>query len=171
MKVIPDMLRIHWGWYLRFYYATDCSIKHYVLVSGKSKIPSDGWRSVVENVQKAQSSLRPEGTCVSHTWRMDRAFVGTEEKTPNNKRLVRLQIIFFLPYALSGVRVARSLVFCVSFVDHCLSFCPFSFGHCNVCPSSLYIFILLIWYLVAIVMYVLLRFTSSHYSFGILWPL
>jgi hypothetical protein len=36
-----------------------------------------------------------------------------------------------------------------------------SCGHCNVCPSSLYIFTLLLWYLVAIVMYVLLRFASS----------
>ena len=38
----------------------------------------------------------------------------------------------------SGVRVTRSLVLCVCFVDRCLSFCPFSFGHCVVCPSSLY---------------------------------
>ena len=27
---------------------------------------------------------------------------------------------------------------CVCFVDRCLSFCPFSFGHCVVCPSSIY---------------------------------
>ena len=33
----------------------------------------------------------------------------------------------------SGVRVARSLVFC--FVDRCLSFWPFSFGHRIICPS------------------------------------
>ena len=32
----------------------------------------------------------------------------------------------------SGVRVIRSLVLCVCFVDCCLSFCPFSFGHCVV---------------------------------------
>jgi len=30
--------------------------------------------------------------------------------------------------------VTRSLVLCVCFVDRCLSFCPFSFGHCVVCP-------------------------------------
>jgi hypothetical protein len=30
----------------------------------------------------------------------------------------------------SGVRVSRSLVLCVCFVDRCLSFCTFSFGHC-----------------------------------------
>jgi hypothetical protein len=40
------------------------------------------------------------------------------------------------------VRVTRSLFLCVCFVDHCLSFCPFSFGHCVVC-SSIYGFWLL----------------------------
>ena len=30
----------------------------------------------------------------------------------------------------SGVRVTRSLVLYVCFVDRCLSFCTFSFGHC-----------------------------------------
>ena len=30
---------------------------------------------------------------------------------------------------LSGVRVTRSLVLCVCFVDRCLSFCTFLFGH------------------------------------------
>jgi len=37
------------------------------------------------------------------------------------------------------------IVWC--FVDHCLSFCPSSFGHCNVCPSSIYGFWLPVWYL------------------------
>ena len=34
------------------------------------------------------------------------------------------------PPVLSGVRVTRSLVLYVFFVDRCLSFCTFSFGHC-----------------------------------------
>jgi hypothetical protein len=34
--------------------------------------------------------------------------------------------------------VFQSLVLCVCFVDRCLSFCTFSFGHCVVCSSSLY---------------------------------
>ena len=38
----------------------------------------------------------------------------------------------------SGVRVNRSLVLYVCFVDRCLSFCPFSFGHCVVCSSLVY---------------------------------
>jgi len=37
----------------------------------------------------------------------------------------------------SGIPVTRSLVLCVCFLDRCLSFCSFSFGHCVVCPSSI----------------------------------
>jgi hypothetical protein len=37
---------------------------------------------------------------------------------------------------LSGVRVTRSLVLYVCYVDRCLYFCTFSFGHCVVCSSS-----------------------------------
>ena len=51
----------------------------------------------------------------------------------------------FTPY-FSGVRVTRSLVLCVCFVDRCLSFCTFSFGLCAVCPP-IYEFGLLLWYL------------------------
>ena len=39
------------------------------------------------------------------------------------------------PPVCSGVCVTISLVLCVCFVDRCLSFCPFSFGHCVVCSS------------------------------------
>ena len=35
----------------------------------------------------------------------------------------------------NGVRVTRSLVLYVCFVDRCLSFCTFSFDHCVVCSS------------------------------------
>ena len=37
--------------------------------------------------------------------------------------------------SFSGVRVARSLVLCVCFVDRCLSICTFSFDHRIFCPS------------------------------------
>jgi hypothetical protein len=52
------------------------------------------------------------------------------------------------PPVFSGVRVTRSLVLCVCFVDRCLSF--------------LYFFFLL-----SIVLSVLLRYTDSDCSFGI----
>jgi hypothetical protein len=35
----------------------------------------------------------------------------------------------------------------VCFVEHCLSFCHFSFGHCVICPSSIYGIWLYLWYL------------------------
>ena len=63
------------------------------------------------------------------------------------------------PSVFSGVRVTRSSVLCVCFVDRCLSFCPFSFDHCVVCSSSIYEFWLPLWYL---------RFTDSDYPFDIL---
>jgi hypothetical protein len=46
----------------------------------------------------------------------------------------------------SEVRVTWSLVLCTCFVDPCLSFCTFSFGHCLVCPFSIYRFWLPLWY-------------------------
>ena len=39
------------------------------------------------------------------------------------------------PPCFSGVRVTWSLVSCLCFVDRCLSFFTFSFGHCVVCSS------------------------------------
>jgi hypothetical protein len=49
------------------------------------------------------------------------------------------------PPVFSGVRVTWSLVLYVCFIDRCLSFCPFSFGHCVVCFSSVYRFWLPLW--------------------------
>ena len=37
------------------------------------------------------------------------------------------------PPVFSGVRVTRSLVLYVCFVDRCFSFCTFSFDHCVFC--------------------------------------
>ena len=59
----------------------------------------------------------------------------------------------------SGVRVTRSLVLC-SFVDHCLSFCTFSLGHCVVCSSLIYGFWLPLWYRQLF----LQSYTNSWYS-------
>jgi hypothetical protein len=42
------------------------------------------------------------------------------------------------PPEFSEARVTRFLVVCVCFVERCLSFCTFSFGHCVVCSSSIY---------------------------------
>ena len=55
----------------------------------------------------------------------------------------------------SGVRVTRSLVLHVCFVDRCLSFCTFSFDHCVVCSSSIYGFCLPLWDLQTLLLVVL----------------
>ena len=44
----------------------------------------------------------------------------------------------FTSNSFRGVRVTRSLVLYVCFVDRCLSFCNFYFRHCDVCSSSIY---------------------------------
>ena len=60
---------------------------------------------------------------------MSVAYVRVKRKLSLTDFLIQLLSVF------SGVRVAPSFVLYVSFVDRCLSFCPFSFGHCVVCPS------------------------------------
>ena len=71
---------------------------------------------------------------------------------PLTVKTVEQELLIFpehlsLPSVFSGVRVTRSLVLCVCFVDRCLSFCTFSFGHYVVCSSSIYWFWLPLWYL------------------------
>ena len=61
---------------------------------------------------------------------------------------------------------------CLFFLDLRILISPLvSFVHCVVCSSSIYEISLPIWYLLSIVFSVLLRFTDSHYPFGIFWPL
>jgi hypothetical protein len=62
------------------------------------------------------------------------------------QELLTLPVHLSSPPVFSGVRVTRSLVLYVCFVDHCLSFCTF---------------------LLAIVLSVLLQYTDSDYPFGI----
>ena len=59
--------------------------------------------------------------------------------TKSNKVTASFEFNFRILYSslvFSGVCIARSLVFC--FVERCLSFRIFSFGHCVVCLSSIY---------------------------------
>jgi len=52
------------------------------------------------------------------------------------------------------------LELCVCFVDRCLSFNTFTFGHCVVCSSSIYGFWLPLWYLQTLI--VLAMFVWAH---------
>ena len=72
--------------------------------------------------------------------RLNTGFVArlTRRVSLEEQELLTLPKHLSSPPVFSGVRVTRSLVLYVCFVDRCLSFCPFSFGHCVVCSSSIY---------------------------------
>jgi hypothetical protein len=92
-----------------------------------------------------------------HSWRINEFATRLTRRVP----LVEQELFRstkFTP-SFSGIRLNRSLFLCGRFVDCCMSFCTFSFGHCVVCSSSIYGFWLPLWYLLAIVLSVLLRFT------------
>ena len=73
---------------------------------------------------------------------------------------------------LSRVRVAQSLVFCVVICRSLfVLFCPFSFGHCVVCPSVFWPLCCLSFCLLAIVLSFLLSFGHCVVFPSVFWPL
>ena len=83
-----------------------------------------------------------------HSW----LITGFVTRLPRRMPLVEQELLTLpehmsSPPVLSGVRVTRSLVLYVCFVDRCLSYCTFSFGHCVVCSSSIYEFWIPLWYI------------------------
>ena len=92
--------------------------------------------------------LTPYFRSFSHFW----IITGFVTRLTRRVPLVELELLLFPEHlssspVFSGVGVTPYLVLCVFFVDRCLSFCTFSFGHCVVCSSSIYGFWLLLWYL------------------------
>ena len=85
--------------------------------------------------------------CLSRSFPRSRLITGSVTRLTQRVPLVEQELLT-LPEHMSSipVRATRSLVLYVCFVDPCLSFCTFSFGHCVVC-SSIYGFSLLLWYL------------------------
>ena len=74
-----------------------------------------------------------------HSWLIARFVTRLIRRVPLvEQELSTVQEHMSSPPMLSGVRVTRSLVICVCFVDRCLSFCPFYFSHCVFCASSIY---------------------------------
>jgi hypothetical protein len=94
--------------------------------------------------------------------------------------MVQTQIVKKLNVKLGYTTTStRSLVLYICFVDRCLSFWLFLFGHCVVCSSSMYGFWLPLWYLQTLmfcrlwfVLFILLLYvlwlTASGYPVGIL---
>ena len=88
-----------------------------------------------------------------HSWLIPLVYSNSSYRVCNTMVQLVEQELFTLsdhlssPSVFSGVRITRSLVLCVCFVDRCLSFCTFSFGLCVVYSSSSYGFWLPLWYL------------------------
>jgi hypothetical protein len=102
---------------------------------------------------------------VPHSWLITGLVTRLTRRVPLvQQKLLTLPMHMSSPPVFSEVRVTRSLVLCVSFVDRYLSCCPFSFGHCVVCPFSSYGFWLPHWYLQTRLIYVVykLRFCTSY---------
>ena len=106
-------------------------------------------------------------TCGLFISRLDRfylCFCSSYSTTCRNMHLLTRPVF-------SGVRVTQCLVLSVCFVDRGLSFCSFSFGHCVVCSSSIYIFWLPLWYLqthLAIQSMSVMRIWTLHKSYSAL---
>ena len=86
--------------------------------------------------------------------------------------LVAFVLVCFMCMLCRSLLVRLYLLFwplcCLFFFDIRILFTTLvSFGHCAVCSSSIYGFCLPLWYLLAIVLSVLLRYTDSVYLFGI----
>ena len=87
-----------------------------------------------------------------HSWLITGCVTRLTRRVPLvGQELLSLPERLSSPPVFRRVRVTRSLVLCVCFVDRCLSFYTFSFGHCVVRSSSIYGF----W------------FNTSEYPFGI----
>ena len=89
--------------------------------------------------------------CDLFEWKRICLIIGFVTRLPRRVQLVEQELLTLpehlsSPPVFSGVRFTRCLVLCVCFVDRCLSFCPISFSHYIICPSSIY---------------------ASDYSFGI----
>jgi hypothetical protein len=76
-----------------------------------------------------------------HSWFISGFVTRLTRRVPLvEQELLTLPEYLSSPPVFSGVRVTRSLVLCVCFVDRCLCFYAFSVGHCVVCSSSIYRF-------------------------------
>ena len=92
--------------------------------------------------------LTPYFRFFSHSWLITGFVTRLTRRVPLvEQELLTLPEHLSSSSIFSGVGVTPYLVICVFFVDRCLSFCTFCFGHCVVCSSSIYEFWLPLWYL------------------------
>ena len=71
-----------------------------------------------------------EYLCHIHSWLITGLVTRLTRWVPLVKQELLTPLKYLsLPLVFSGIRITRSLVLCLCFVDRCLSFCTFSFGY------------------------------------------
>ena len=106
----------------------------YLHFSATSRLPDVMVKKTTKGFSVIQCNLR-EWVGV---WKLISMFVTRLTRRVPLVELLTLPEHLSSPLVFSGVRVTWSLVLYVCFVDRCLSFCLFSFGHYVVCSSSIY---------------------------------
>ena len=133
-------------WYKNVNVLCYCVITSKVLRSP----PRHGWRLWNIYVTNDHGYVPPvvnTSRSFPHSWLITRfVTILTRQVPPVEQELFTFREHMSSPPFFSGVRVTRSLLLCVCFVDCCLSFCTF-FCHCFVCSSSIYGLWLPLWYL------------------------
>ena len=138
---VPSLVKIHWRMLI-----LECSQRCYMVKNLPSDLDLWPWKSI-----GFQILLRTKyvPSLVKIHWRMLilECSQGCDGRTESS---VTISLRNFVGEGIITIswreQFTQSLVLCVCFVDRCLSFCPFSFSHCVVCPL-IYGFWLLLWYL------------------------
>jgi hypothetical protein len=140
-KYVPSLVKIHWRMLI-----LECSQGCYAVKILPGDLDLWPWKSI-----GFQILLRTKyvPSLVKIHWRMLilECSQGCDGRTESS---VTISLRNFVGEGIITIswreQFTQSLVLCVCFVDRCLSFCPFSFSHCVVCPL-IYGFWLLLWYL------------------------
>ena len=127
-------LEVLWQWLTTYLAALRCTCSHWVMSSLV-------YGSHTEQTYLSDGRTKDVYACFLTLVELMLMFLRRNPSVLFVFALILFSVVF------SVVRVTRSLDLCVCFVDRCLSFCNFSFGHCVVCPSSIYRFWLPLLYL------------------------
>ena len=140
---LPEKMDVHWLVYLSLY--SKCSDPH-------------SWNRIqfILREWNEYALLNAKWSIIS-CWKNN---LFCDDDDNDNSGLLTLPEHLSWPLVFSGVRVTRSLVLYVCFVDIWMSFCSCSFGHYVVYSSSIYRFWLPLWYLLTLLSHILVIFSD-----------
>jgi hypothetical protein len=134
LKEVKFMWNFLWQdkkrWPFRWLFNRGNSMGRFDCISEREHVATMTWLTVIVPLVVNTSQSFP------HSWLIPGLVIRWTRWVPLvEQELLTLPEHLSSPLVFSGVCVIRSLVLCICFVDRCLSFCLFSFGHCVVCSS------------------------------------